>query len=230
MQRSVRDVDLDLLNVTIAKLQQSSRRTLPMFAIGILAAIFAGGFAVYYVFRLWTDLDRTSAQLQHSQEAVIQGRLALAAAKAALNQSHAAASHANAPRIASAIRDVSTSERKLSSVAQSLAKATVALPSQGSSEVASSVPTSFDKPQGKFIKTGQVWIETPAYAPGQYFTFNEIKHDTDYVYLVDPSRLAPGTNNDPMVIRLPLRGGSAQWSYQSSNNWKNFTNVQPADQ
>ena len=96
------------------------------------------------------------------------------------------------------------------------------LPSQ------SPIPTSFDKPSGSFINHGQFWIETPEYAPGQNFTFTELGHDKDYVYLVDRSRTFPGTTDDPMIVRLPVHGGWAQWTYQSPPDWKNFNTVTPA--
>jgi hypothetical protein len=89
-------------------------------------------------------------------------------------------------------------------------------------------PASFDKPNGQFVKHGQFWIETPEYAPGQNFTFTELDHDSDYVYLVDRSRAAPGTVDDPMVVRLPVHGGWAQWTYQSPPQWKNFIPVMPS--
>lgn len=89
--------------------------------------------------------------------------------------------------------------------------------------------TSFDKPNGQFVKKGQFWIETPEYAPGQNFAFTELGHDQSYVYLVDRSRAAPGTTDDPMVVRLPIHGGWAQWTYQSPPDWKNFIVVEPTE-
>ena len=90
------------------------------------------------------------------------------------------------------------------------------------------VPTSFDKPNGQFRRFGRFWIETPEYAPSQNFTFTELGHDRDYVYLVDRSRPAPGTADDPMIVRLPIRGGWAQWTYKSPADWKNFILVNPS--
>ena len=92
----------------------------------------------------------------------------------------------------------------------------------------STVPTSFDKSNGQFVKKGQFWIETPPYAPGQNFAFTELSHDKDYLYLVDRSRAAPGTADDPMVVRLPIKGGWAQWTYQSPPVWKDFIIVEPS--
>lgn len=91
----------------------------------------------------------------------------------------------------------------------------------------SAIPTAFDKPQGAFVKHGSFWIEEPPYSPGQNFTFTELGHDGGYVYLVDRSRQKPGEANNPMIVRLPLQGGSAEWSYQNPLTWSAFTVVQP---
>jgi hypothetical protein len=100
-------------------------------------------------------------------------------------------------------------------------------PAKLSLSPAHAYPTAFDKPNGQFVKKGQFWIETPEYAPGQNFAFTELGHDQSYVYLVDRSRAAPGTTDDPMVVRLPIHGGWAQWTYQSPPDWKNFIVVEP---
>jgi hypothetical protein len=46
-------------------------------------------------------------------------------------------------------------------------------------------------------------IEEPEYAPGRYFTFQELSRDHDYVYLVDESRRKAG---QPLLIRLAHSG------------------------
>ncbi|HEY6323066.1 MAG TPA: hypothetical protein VJA16_16075 [Thermoanaerobaculia bacterium] len=85
----------------------------------------------------------------------------------------------------------------------------------------------FTTPKGSFRKEGDRWVEYPPYGPEQYFIFREQARDADYVYLVDPSRQKPGSQNNAMLVRLPLHGGAAQWSYQNPIQWSDFTIVHP---
>jgi hypothetical protein len=107
----------------------------------------------------------------------------------------------------------------------------LASPSRAAPSVSASspVPAAFDKPQGRFARRGRFWIETPEFAPGHNFTFAELGHDANFVYLVDRSRQKPGETNNPMIIRLPLGGGTAQWSYQNPLIWSDFTIVRPSN-
>lgn len=95
-------------------------------------------------------------------------------------------------------------------------------------QAAPAIPTEFKKPAGYFKKQGSRWVEYPPYAPNQFFTFDETGTDGSYIYLVDRSRTKPGDGNNPMMMRLPVRGGSAQWSYQNPVNWIDFTVVVPS--
>jgi transcriptional regulator with XRE-family HTH domain len=81
----------------------------------------------------------------------------------------------------------------------------------------------FKTPAGSYRKEGDVWTEYPPYAPGRYNTFKEHGRDDDYIYLVDQSRVKSGDINAPMMVRLPLRGGSGQWSFPNPIEWKDFT-------
>ncbi len=85
----------------------------------------------------------------------------------------------------------------------------------------------FMTPKGSFRKEGDRWVEYPPYGPEQYFIFREQARDADYVYLVDPSRQKLGSQNNAMLVRLPLHGGAAQWSYQNPIQWSDFTIVRP---
>lgn len=103
------------------------------------------------------------------------------------------------------------------------------LPKKSSDASKPVVPTRFNKPSGYFLKQGKFWTEFPPYAPGSNFRFAETVTDKDYVYLVDNSRTKPGNPDNGMIIRLPLQGGSAQWSYQNPLTWTDLTIVSPAD-
>ncbi|MGF6806068.1 hypothetical protein OKW30_001194 [Paraburkholderia sp. Clong3] len=81
---------------------------------------------------------------------------------------------------------------------------------------------------GSFKRQGDKWIEYPPYAPGSYFTFNEVSRDPNQIILSDPSRQKPGDVNNPMLVRLPTHGGAVQWSYTNPVVWMDFTFAQPA--
>ncbi|MFO1114452.1 MAG: DUF4157 domain-containing protein [Beijerinckiaceae bacterium] len=89
-------------------------------------------------------------------------------------------------------------------------------------------PTRFNKPSGYFLKQGGRWIEYPAFAPGRNFTFEHAGYDAAYAYLIDKSRTKPDDPNIAMVVRLPINGGPAQWSYQNQWQWQNLFVVGPA--
>jgi hypothetical protein len=89
------------------------------------------------------------------------------------------------------------------------------------------VPTVFKKPDGYFKKQGASWVEYPAYALNQFFTFQETGEDGSYIYLSDGSRSKPGSPGNSMIVRLPITGGSADWSYQNPVIWTQFTVVTP---
>jgi DNA-binding winged helix-turn-helix (wHTH) protein len=88
-------------------------------------------------------------------------------------------------------------------------------------------PDRFEHANGWFERQADgTWKEFPEYAPGWHFTFQEMTWDDEYLYLSDPSRkLDPGR---PMILRLPIGGGTAQWSYPNPLDWSDFTIVWPA--
>jgi|SRR5665213_347257 len=69
------------------------------------------------------------------------------------------------------------------------------------------------------------WKEFPEYKPGRYFTFEEFSRDEEFIVLKDASRAKdPGR---PMLLRLPIAGGVAQWGFPNPLVWYDFTLVQP---
>jgi hypothetical protein len=85
----------------------------------------------------------------------------------------------------------------------------------------------FEAPGGLFRNEGSQWVEykITSYGTTRFATFQEQARDADYVYLVDPSRQKPNSPNNAMLVRLPLSGGVAQWSYQNPIQWTDFTIV-----
>ncbi|MGI4880852.1 MAG: hypothetical protein ACRYG4_25590 [Janthinobacterium lividum] len=126
--------------------------------------------------------------------------------------------------LAAAIRDGNDCKRD---VFNRLTPIMVPAPSPPGGESHASTPTLFNKPTGYFKKQGSLWLEFPPYGPNQYFTFRDTGSDGNYVYLVDPTRTKPGDQNNAMIVRLPIRGGSAQWSYQNPVAWIDFTVITP---
>jgi hypothetical protein len=82
-------------------------------------------------------------------------------------------------------------------------------------------------PGGSFLRRGTTWIEEPPYAPGQRHTFEEYKRDRAYIYLVDRSRHPPGDPARVMYFRIPVCGGTAQWSYPNPVSWTDVYEVAP---
>ncbi|HEY5760778.1 MAG TPA: hypothetical protein VIU34_33355, partial [Steroidobacter sp.] len=74
----------------------------------------------------------------------------------------------------------------------------------------------FDSKERAFRQVGDRWVEYPEYAPGRNFTFREQRRDEQYVYLQDPSRSKNGDPKVPMLVRVPVHGGMAQWTYEDS--------------
>jgi hypothetical protein len=137
------DVDsttgLEALNDSVLKLQRSARRTLPMFAIGILATVIAAAVAVYYIVTLSADLHVARAALADSQLALADARANLGTANAALVQAQkSVTSPANAGSIAAAISEVSRSQSNIGAAASAITDASSKL-APGISDDASGV-------------------------------------------------------------------------------------------
>jgi hypothetical protein len=133
MERSSAPVDLEAITATVASLQRSSRRTLPVFGIGILASIIAGGFAVYYIVKLSSDLRVAHTELHRTQTTLAAAQQSLAFANASLQavQRTAAAHSAKASdtsKIAAAISNVSRSQQDVAAASVSISQATASLP------------------------------------------------------------------------------------------------------
>ncbi|MHC2148349.1 toll/interleukin-1 receptor domain-containing protein [Pseudomonas sp. 210_17 TE3656] len=85
----------------------------------------------------------------------------------------------------------------------------------------------YTHPGGSFERKGGVWVEYPEYAPGHNFTFSSAGYDPSYLYLYDSSRHQPGDSTRVFYMRLPLRGGMAQWSYPNPFNWQDLYRITP---
>lgn len=123
---------LATLNQSVERLQRSSRRSVPMFVVGILATIIAAGVAVYYILTLSADLRDARKKLDQSQTALseTQGKLAILNETLREAQLHAGSPQA-AQSIQSALTDVSNSQRSLTAVSSSLNAATASIAAVG---------------------------------------------------------------------------------------------------
>ena len=59
------------------------------------------------------------------------------------------------------------------------------------------------------------------------YTFTEMDRRDGFVYLQDPSRTKDKDPGRPMILRLPIRGGMAQWGFPNPLEWNDFTHVWP---
>jgi hypothetical protein len=74
---------------------------------------------------------------------------------------------------------------------------------------------------GHFRNDGREWIE---YQPKEQHTFKEMYRNRNYITLINQT-----PRKDPrwqsMLVRLPVCGGSAQWTYQNPEHWNDLYNV-----
>lgn len=64
-----------------------------------------------------------------------------------------------------------------------------------------------------------VWVEQASEHPGVPWIWRELKRKDDYIYLIDRSRLKDSNPNNPMLLRLPVKGGVVQWSWSEPEQW-----------
>lgn len=131
---------LETLNEAVVKLQRSARQTIPMFAVGILATVIAAGVAVYYILTLSADLREARSALESSEAALAEARANLGAANSSLQQAQKnVASPADAGAIATAISDVSRSQRSISEASSSIKDATSRLAPAAAEQVSGDI-------------------------------------------------------------------------------------------
>jgi len=82
-------------------------------------------------------------------------------------------------------------------------------------------------PGGVFERIAHRWIERKSSGPNAYAAFDEVNRDREYIYLVDRSRHGGTDVSNVMNLRLPLRGGIAQWSWQNPIVWVDLYVVSP---
>jgi hypothetical protein len=129
MTDSANGMDLARVHESIVSLQRSTRRTLPLFLVGIVATLIAAGIALYFILTLSADLKEARQSLRESQAALTQARISLSKANTTLVQTQeATGSEANSEQIAEAIKQVSVSQQDLKSASSSLTQASSKLP------------------------------------------------------------------------------------------------------
>lgn len=81
----------------------------------------------------------------------------------------------------------------------------------------------YNYPTGKFSKVLEHrWIEYG----GTVFYFNEIHRDRNFIVLLnDTPREERPLGDQTMIVRLPVCGGTAQWSYQNPAGWTDLYEV-----
>lgn len=82
-------------------------------------------------------------------------------------------------------------------------------------------------PGGYWEKIANEWTEHSLAHPEVVLHFQELRKDSDYIYLVDRSRTKDGTPDNPLLLRLPIKGGTAQWSWSNPAIWIDLTIVTP---
>lgn len=91
------------------------------------------------------------------------------------------------------------------------------------------LPAVYRGPGGVWEMTADGWVEHSTSHPGTPFMFEELEHDAQYLYLVDRSRLRKNDPDNPILVRLPIKGGTAQWSWSNPLAWNDLTVVTPGN-
>jgi DNA-binding winged helix-turn-helix (wHTH) protein len=87
------------------------------------------------------------------------------------------------------------------------------------------VASRYIHPNGHFQKKGPIWIEHRNDEPDKPFTFKEFRRDHEYIYMYDETRKRdPGR---PMLFRIPILGGVAQWALPNPIVWEDCLLVKP---
>jgi hypothetical protein len=74
---------------------------------------------------------------------------------------------------------------------------------------------------GHFKYVGGKWLE---YQPNTKIEFNEVGRTRDYITLLNKT---PRSNPrwESMLVRLPVCGGTAQWTYENPEQWTDLYQV-----
>ena len=134
MEGSISDIELGKLNASIDALQASARRTIPMFAIGILATLFAAGVALWYIFTLTAQLQLAQSEMWRTQNRVIAARASLFDVQRELKfqlQAKKNASPTDAGWIAAVLTEVEASQQGLKDASDSINRTEEQLPLRG---------------------------------------------------------------------------------------------------
>lgn len=189
---------LAAINESVLKLQQSARRTVPMFFVGIVATLVAAAVAVFYIVTLSSDLSDARRALRQSQSALAQARGNLAAVSNSLsNAQQDAASPAGAGTIENVISDVTRSQRSIEAASSSINAATDKL-----------IPTSSGStplPPGQIIGSCRLIVGAVTYLTGNC-RITLAPGGSFQIYSID------GTGSSASVIR---QGPAASASWQS---------------
>ena len=116
--------NLQALSENLARLQRSSRKTLPVFLLGVLATLVAAAVALYYIISLSADLRQAREALAESQAALNTAQENLASLSALLQQAQSQAGARNAASaIEDAISQAKRSEANIQNAAHSISAA-----------------------------------------------------------------------------------------------------------
>jgi hypothetical protein len=91
-----------------------------------------------------------------------------------------------------------------------------------------SVPsTIYRSPNGYWEKGAEGWGEHSLAHPEIVLHFVELQRNADYIYLVDHSRVKDDNPDNPLLVRIPVKGGTVQWSWSNPVIWIDLTIVAP---
>jgi hypothetical protein len=71
------------------------------------------------------------------------------------------------------------------------------------------------------------WVEHISAAPNSLVWFTESSRDSRFLNLTDRGRLKDGDEKNPLLLRIPIKGGAAQWSWTIPLSWTDLYVVAP---
>lgn len=79
--------------------------------------------------------------------------------------------------------------------------------------------THYESSTSHFEKRSGSWIEQQKGAILPLAHFRELYVNTQYIYLVDDSRIKDGEKGNALNVRIPINGGMVQWSWENPVQW-----------
>jgi hypothetical protein len=117
--------DFAAIQETISGMQKASRRSVPLFVVGILSTLISAGVAAYFIINLSTDLDKARQSLQASRVALALAQIQLSQTKSILQESNNKFDTKESAKNLELISNISSTQKELKSASKSISMAAI---------------------------------------------------------------------------------------------------------